>query len=96
MTTYQTQWGADEITVSADWSEAACQVDGCDGMQVADFRHDEKRAMRYALLRAAEADGTRHDDDIDEQIDAAISDMVEVDDVDEIVPDSDQDYAYGY
>jgi hypothetical protein len=57
MTTIKTKWGEDIVEISADWSKAACPIEGLPGRQVADFRHNPKAALRQALLEWAEADG---------------------------------------
>lgn len=58
MSTYSTQWGSDTISVTADWGQANCMVEGLStGQQVADFRHDKERALRDALWECARQEG---------------------------------------
>lgn len=80
--TYRTQWGDDTIEISADWSQAACIVDGVPGArQVAAFRHYPSNAMRAALEAMAKAEFLDIDDtEVQEQIDNAIENMEEVED----------------
>lgn len=78
-TTYSTQWGNDEITITADFAQASSPVisDMLCGRQVADFRHSPRRAMMAALEAAAEADGLATDDDeITEETADAINDAL--------------------
>ena len=57
-TTYTTRWGSDDISVTADWAQASCPVEGDEhGRQVADFRHDGKAALRAALEDCARIEG---------------------------------------
>jgi hypothetical protein len=57
MSTIKTKWGDEIVEISADWSKAACPIEGLPGRQVADFRHNPKAALRQALLEWASADG---------------------------------------
>lgn len=80
MTTYRTEWGADTIEISADFTQAANQVIGTNGRQVADFQHRPEQAMRYALEREAQAEGMDlQDAETIEGIQAAVEAMVDAD-----------------
>ena len=90
MTTYRTTCWGETHEVSADWAQASSSVDGCDGRQVADFQHCPERAMRWALMREANAGGFHpeapEDDDDREalaEIVAAVEAMEEVDEDEE-------------
>lgn len=75
-TTYSTKWGRDLIQIAADFSQAADQIDGLPGYQVADFRHWPALAMRRALENCAHAEGMDLDDEeTTELIDDAVSTM---------------------
>ena len=70
--TLRTRWGGDQISVTADWAQAAGSVEGAPG-QVADYRHNPRLAIRQALIEAAQADGLDPDDmDCAMDIDAAV------------------------
>lgn len=57
-TTIWTTWGNDIIAVSADWSEASCQIEGdSHGRQVAEFCHHPNAALRAALEDKAQSEG---------------------------------------
>ncbi len=76
MATLITKWGSDKISVSANWAEASSQIMGDleGGLQVADVRHDPRTALRKALEQCARHEGLdSDDDDVIEQIDAAMS-----------------------
>src|SRR5690606_20538596 len=72
--TYRTEWGSDTIEISADWSQAACIVDGVPGgRQVADFRHCPREAMRAAVEHEAKAAWLDLDDpEVQEQVNNAV------------------------
>lgn len=80
MTTYKTVYGGETIEVSADFSQAACQVFGVSGgRQVADFRHRPVLAIRAAVEEFAESCGEDLDDeDVQNAITAAVAAMTEV------------------
>jgi predicted NAD-dependent protein-ADP-ribosyltransferase YbiA (DUF1768 family) len=71
--TYGTRWGSDEVTVTADWAQAACPVDGdAHGRQVAHFGHDGWAALRAAVEDCASFDGLTSDES-DALIEAAMA-----------------------
>lgn len=77
-TTYTTRWGSDDISVTADWAQASCPVEGDEhGRQVADFRHDGEAALRTALEDCASMEGMS-DDESASMIDAAMVEAIEV------------------
>ena len=78
-TTYTTRWGADDISVTADWAQASCPVEGDEhGRQVADFRHDGRAALRAALEDCASIEGMS-DDEAAPLIEAALKKALEID-----------------
>ena len=78
-TTYTTRWGSDDISVTADWAQASCPVEGDEhGRQVADFRHDGLAALRAALEDCACHEGMS-DEEAESQIEAAMSHARKID-----------------
>jgi hypothetical protein len=78
-TTYTTRWGSDDISVTADWAQASCPVEGDEhGRQVADFRHDGRAALRAALEDCASIEGMS-DDEAAPLIEAAMKKAREID-----------------
>lgn len=77
-TTYRTVWGADAIEITADFAQASCPVEGTNGRQVADFRHEPAEALRYAIESEARAEGLDPEDgEVAALIDNAVANMVE-------------------
>jgi hypothetical protein len=56
-TTMHTRWFGETVAVSANWAQAADQIEGLPGFQVADFRHRPERALEAALEDIAKAEG---------------------------------------
>ena len=75
-TTLRTNVCGDTIQVTADWTQASDQIVGDleGGRQVADFRHEPRRALRCAVEQYYEHCGDDIEDAaIAEAIDAAVS-----------------------
>ena len=70
---------SDTISITADFAQASSPVTGdiSGGYQAAAFSHSPAKAMRRALEQLVEASGDSIEDYID-QIDKAVSKMVEV------------------
>jgi hypothetical protein len=81
MSTYKTECWGETFEISADFAQAGSPVYGVEGgRQVADFRHSSRAAMRAALEECAMAGGgDPEDDEISQEIDAAIDAMIVVD-----------------
>ena len=79
---HETVWGDITVSVSADWAQASCSVEGdTHGRQVADFRHCWKRALRAQLEDMTSIEGM-DDDEAKAAIDKAMGNAVSVDDID--------------
>ena len=75
--TYAAEWGSIEVTISADWAQASCPIEGLEGWQVATARHRPATAMREALYRLAVSEGMDEGERC-EKINEAMETMEEV------------------
>ena len=58
------KWGSDKISVSADWQQSACQVEGSPVGQNVAYHKNSKTAALYAAVEAeAKAEGMDTDDE---------------------------------
>ena len=77
MTAYKTEFFGDTYTVTGNFAEASGLVffDGANAGQVADYRHSPRAAMR-AYLEGVIEDGGESPTDFQDEIYAAIENMV--------------------
>jgi hypothetical protein len=75
-TTYTVEYMGDIYSLTADFAQASCPIEGDEhGRQVADFRHSPRAAMESLLREMVEMGGDEADDYADE-IEAALVKMV--------------------
>jgi len=92
ITTYSTRFGGESISVSADWAQASCCIDGLESYQVAAVRHSGERALRLAVEACAEADGEDiEDEDTIAMIESAMDKMKAKDEDEEEEEDEEED-----
>ena len=86
-TTLTTTYCGQQYGVRADWAQAACPVEFLTGTgewetlqyQVADFRHDDRDALRHSIKESTRASGDDPDDYRD-QIEQAVASATTDDD----------------
>lgn len=76
-TTYTVEFFGDTYSLTADFAQASCPIEGDEhGRQVADFRHSPRAAMESLLREMVQMGGDDPDESSDE-IDAALDAMTE-------------------